>query len=414
MLDRDEKFTLCRDRAESGQTLIMFTLALIVLLGFVALTLDVGLAILERRSLQNAVDAAALAAAHDLANGKSDEAATAVALDYMSRNGFPDTAEIEVNIPPLSGTFAGQSGYVEVAGHSKAPTALLNLFLDDPLDVSARAVAVGTHETDGQGDTGDPGSLPPAVSLPPVTCGTAQVDGRVTNDESYVKIGDLLGGSADYGEVFYTCDSSYLYFGLRLNAVGPQGGVANENVYGEADYILGYNTGWTKAHALKQLVGSDRARFQVACDGVVGHDFIQDYIYQDKSSGDWVSGPAGDGTVLFNGPTASASSLEWNLEHPQETGWGDDPGEDMLLTSPPFIGTYGTWAPEYDGWVWEMLYEFKVPASAYAGCSTVQFGLHNFSGQAGQLEGIHSSPAKVSDGITLLIDTETKNLKLVE
>ena len=61
-----------------------------------------------------------------------------------------------------------------------------------------------------------------------------------------------------------------------------------------------------------------------------------------------------------------------------------------------------------------MIYEFKVLASDYAGCSTVQFGLHDFSGQAGQLEGIHSSPPKVSEGITLLIDTETKSLKLVE
>ncbi|MCH7810676.1 MAG: hypothetical protein IH863_08855, partial [Chloroflexi bacterium] len=139
----------------------MFALALVVLLGFVSITLDVGLAFLERRSLQNAVDAAALAAAQDLANGESDEAAIAVALDYMNRNGFPDAADIDVNIPPLSGAYVGQPGYVEVRGSSKAPTALLDLFLDDPLDVSARAVARGTYETDGKADAGDPGSLPP-------------------------------------------------------------------------------------------------------------------------------------------------------------------------------------------------------------------------------------------------------------
>ena len=55
---------------------------------------------------------------------------------------------------------------------------------------------------------------------------------------------------------------------------------------------------------------------------------------------------------------------------------------------------------------------FKVLASDYAGCAQVQFGLHNFSGESGQLEGIHSSPPKTEEGITLL--TELGELKLVE
>ncbi len=50
-------------RGESGQTLILFVLALGVLLGFVAMSVDVGLILHERRSLQNAADAAARPAA---------------------------------------------------------------------------------------------------------------------------------------------------------------------------------------------------------------------------------------------------------------------------------------------------------------------------------------------------------------
>ncbi len=413
MLDRDQTSTLRRDRAESGQTLIMFTLALVVLLGFVAMTLDVGLAFLERRSLQNAVDAAALAAAQDLANGESDEAAIAVALDYMNRNGFPDTADIEVRIPPLSGTFAGQSGYVEVTGHSKAPTALLNLFRDDPFEVSARAVAKGTYETAGQADTGGDGSLPPPASVPPVTCGAAVVDGRVMDDEGYAKLGDLTGGSTDFGDFFYGCDSTYIYFAMVLNANSPTG-VANENVYGDDDYIEGYNTGWEKPHSFGKLLGSDRARFQIACDGVAVHDFIQDYLRGDAGQGGWASDALGNGKTLIAGPVQSASSLEFNLENPAITGWGDDPGEDPQQSSPPYNPSYGSWDPEYDGFVWEMTYEFKLLASDYAGCESVQFGLHNFSGESGQLEGLHSSPAKTDEGITLLIDTGAKDLKLVE
>ncbi|KKM62330.1 hypothetical protein LCGC14_1522760 [marine sediment metagenome] len=53
-------------RDESGQTLILFVLALGVLLGSVAMSVDVGLILHERRSLQNAADAAALAGAIEL------------------------------------------------------------------------------------------------------------------------------------------------------------------------------------------------------------------------------------------------------------------------------------------------------------------------------------------------------------
>ena len=46
-------------RAERGQALIMFVLAAGVLCGFVAMAIDVGLILHERRVLQNAADAAA-------------------------------------------------------------------------------------------------------------------------------------------------------------------------------------------------------------------------------------------------------------------------------------------------------------------------------------------------------------------
>ncbi|MFB3053274.1 MAG: pilus assembly protein TadG-related protein, partial [Dehalococcoidia bacterium] len=45
-------------RDESGQALILFALGLAVLLGMAALTIDVGLAYVARRDMQNAADAA--------------------------------------------------------------------------------------------------------------------------------------------------------------------------------------------------------------------------------------------------------------------------------------------------------------------------------------------------------------------
>ena len=178
-------------------------------------------------------------------------------------------------------------------------------------------------------------------------------------------------------------------------------------------YHSDYSTGWDdNAHTFGKLLGSDRARFQISCDGTPVHDFIQDYLR--KSGTDWISdaNPAGDGDVIVQGPNQSASSLEFNLENPDITGWGDDPGEIVREQSPPFNPSYPTYDSEYDGFVWEMLYEFRIPVSSYAGCSQITFGLHDFGGSAGGLEGMHSSPAKTNDGKFLQV--EPFNVRLVE
>ncbi len=504
MLDTKNRSEDPKSDRERGQTLVLFALMLTVMLGFVALTVDVGLAFLERRQLQNAVDAAALAAAQDLSFGQSNEIALATAYDYMDRNGYSGAETIDVNIPPLYGPFAGLTGYVEVQSKQKAPAAFLTLFMDEALDVAARAVAKGTTgqaggagpggnhdvgincnfltgqfqagceeektahcqelEGDARADCEDAAlcegayeaackaaatahceelsgnaqndcedqalceddwkkicedtylgvnsnAPPPAVVPADAVCGSPVVDGRVMASEGYTKLGDLTGGSTDFGDFFYGCDATYIYFAMVLNANSPTG-VANENVYGDDDYIDGYRTGWEKTHTFGKLLGSDRARFQIACDGVVVHDFIQDYLRGDSGQNGWASDALGNGKILGGGPAQSASSLEFNLENPTITGWGDDSGEDPQDSSPPYNPSYGSWDAEYDGFVWEMIYEFKVPAADYAGCTQVQFGLHNFAGESGQLEGLHSSPAKTDEGITLLI--EISELKLVE
>ncbi len=430
-------------RDESGQALLLFMLGLTVLLGMAAMTIDVGLAFVERRNLQNAVDAAALAAAQDYINGESDATATATAVHYLQRHGFSAPEDtFEVNIPPTSGQYAGLSGYVEVLASSEAPSAFLLLFLDAPYSLSARSVAEGKPASlsvvGGGGSDPDGGGTvePPPATVPTVSCGGPTVDGRVTSSDGYTKFGDLGTGSIDYGDVFVACDANFYHFALQLNGPSTGGDVANENVYqckppkpgkppklGECtaadnpNYHTDYNTGWPQnkkgGHTFPALEGSDRARFQLACDGVVQHDFVQDYLYQDGST--WKSGPSGDGGVIAAGPAASASSLEWNLENPTLTGWGDDPGEDPALQSPPFSPSYPTYDSEYDGWIWEMIYEFKVPKQPYDTCSgPVTFALVTFPGQTGPVGGIHSSPAKIAGGESVFIISEDGILKLVE
>ena len=82
-----------RSRRESGQTLILMVFAFGVLMGFVAMAIDVGLFLHERRSLQNIADAAALAGSQELPDDMV--AAEQVAREYAQKNGMdPDTLEV--------------------------------------------------------------------------------------------------------------------------------------------------------------------------------------------------------------------------------------------------------------------------------------------------------------------------------
>lgn len=60
-----------RSRCERGQALVLITVLLAVIGGFAALAVDLGSYSLERRDLQNAADAMALAASQELPNGDS-------------------------------------------------------------------------------------------------------------------------------------------------------------------------------------------------------------------------------------------------------------------------------------------------------------------------------------------------------
>ncbi len=125
-----------RGRRESGQMLILFVLALGVLMGMVAMTIDVGLILHERRSQQNAADAAALAAVADLPDSPS--AAVAAVYDWANRNGYSSAngATVTVNTP-----YNGNSAAVEVVIEVEVPFIFGRALGLDSVDVSARGVA---------------------------------------------------------------------------------------------------------------------------------------------------------------------------------------------------------------------------------------------------------------------------------
>lgn len=72
---------------DEGQSLVQFSVVIFILLAFLALTINAGNALSVRRKVQNAADAAALAAARQICVGKDTVKASQVANDFLVQNG---------------------------------------------------------------------------------------------------------------------------------------------------------------------------------------------------------------------------------------------------------------------------------------------------------------------------------------
>jgi hypothetical protein len=136
-----------------GVVLVWLAMMLTVLLGAAGLVIDAGLMMATQRQAQNAADAAAIAAAHDLMYGKSPATATASAAAYAKQyNGFAG-ATVAVNTPPTSGIYAGIAGYVEVVVTAPLQTFMIHVLpgVSREQTVSARGVAGSESVTSGEG-----------------------------------------------------------------------------------------------------------------------------------------------------------------------------------------------------------------------------------------------------------------------
>jgi Putative Flp pilus-assembly TadE/G-like len=123
--------------SESGQALVWFVAALMVLLGFAALTIDVGSAFHDSGKLQNAADAASLAGAGVLPQGSA--AAITQATNFAQKNGYVDGQNgYHVSITtPYNGDPAKIA--VTISGHT--PAVFATVLGINFLSVSRRAVA---------------------------------------------------------------------------------------------------------------------------------------------------------------------------------------------------------------------------------------------------------------------------------
>ncbi len=138
------------NKREHGQAIVIIAIALAAVIAFMALAIDGGRILAERRRLQNVADFAAMAAASVAAEGGDSATAIQAALDQAGINDAVDSdagtnnsnvVDVIVNYPPVGGEHVGDGQYYEVlvrTVHEPFLTGLLNV---DTSTVAARAVS---------------------------------------------------------------------------------------------------------------------------------------------------------------------------------------------------------------------------------------------------------------------------------
>jgi hypothetical protein len=186
---------------------------MVVLLGIAALVVDLGMSWMLKRQEQNAVDPAAIAAARwlrDPVTGAASSNPTAMRIDactYAQVNGFFEsdpscanafaTDALQVESPPISGPYSGQSGKVQVIIRDQHPSFFGRVFGQDTATVTTDAVA--------SNDAGS-SNTSSLVALKPDCSGGAsgQVSGGGT-----VRIFPVGAGNGGYVHVNSDCGSSF-------------------------------------------------------------------------------------------------------------------------------------------------------------------------------------------------------------
>ncbi|HSO30492.1 MAG TPA: pilus assembly protein TadG-related protein [Candidatus Sulfomarinibacteraceae bacterium] len=121
---------------ERGQVVVIFALAVAGLIAAAGVAVDIGRFYSERRFLQNAADAAALAAANALVRGASDADAVIAAQNSLARNFLGDPNGVVASLPPTVPVYEN--------GYAGTPSRLLNGII-----VSGGEVRVAVENTIG-------------------------------------------------------------------------------------------------------------------------------------------------------------------------------------------------------------------------------------------------------------------------
>jgi hypothetical protein len=101
-------------KGERGQAIIIIVFSIIGLIGMTSLAIDGGNALIDRRRTETAASAAALTAALTRIEGGDWRSAALATANANGYNNDGISSLVEMNTPPLSGPYVGNSEYIEV------------------------------------------------------------------------------------------------------------------------------------------------------------------------------------------------------------------------------------------------------------------------------------------------------------
>jgi Flp pilus assembly protein TadG len=133
--------------SERGSVAIQIGAAIVVIVGMVALGVEITFLLYKQRQMQSAADSAAFGGATALATGYPAVAveARAIAASLGFANGSNGVGVV-VNNPPASGPHAGDGNYVAVTISQPQTLSMVGLFVSPIFNVGARAVAAGNRD----------------------------------------------------------------------------------------------------------------------------------------------------------------------------------------------------------------------------------------------------------------------------
>lgn len=132
-------------KEEDGAVVVIVALALVILLGCMALVVDAGVMYVNRSNMQNVADAAALAGAQAISKGENPEA---LALEYAGKNGMKATVNGVTNdgdTVTVTTPYNGDSSKIFVKCTRNVPYLFAKALGFEDADVGAKAVARVTN-----------------------------------------------------------------------------------------------------------------------------------------------------------------------------------------------------------------------------------------------------------------------------
>jgi hypothetical protein len=254
-----------RRRRERGQVLVIFAFALVVITAAAGLAFDIGRFYSEKRFLQNAADAGALAIADALVRGENTTTAESQGRDVLTRNliGSPTGTPTTVSTTP-----------VYVSGHAGDPEYLLDGILISGGDIRVavksdvsytfgRVIGLGTAVVSGQARVSTVGDLLPIavrhyINAPgPYAGAVAPCDGNPNQFQDLVATENTscLGSTTDASL------RSQPNAGLPFNATTPDDDPVN---HGPIIALVGQGASPSNAVSFRGFVTLDIRNFQYA------------------------------------------------------------------------------------------------------------------------------------------------------